>query len=379
MSVWESKTGFEGVFDTLHYTTLNESATSTILDTIISFIVLLDHPEDPSPILSVDERPTMSKMINDLLLHLRLRRRADLTRRVFSLGDDEVAGVSNGARNVWGIWMLWKLTKDGSLPGMRLKVYMSIVLDTRENNAPNLGRVGETCRRSYSFENHIVLGLEQVNRLVDVVCGELSSRGDLDTPFIFTTKVMDIKASAVKRLIKVFLAFGYPLDHFRDFLPNLRAPLPLIVLTVLSLLAQLTAHSATSGHTPPTLSPLFGPLLFGLGPPGLPFHHTYNFYLLSVSAMEHTLLAFIRWQNTPDTTGQYSNILTNGTASILGVPPRLKEWIKGYPAMLNKNSNYKISNGFLAFNLEAAALLNPRKGTRKMRMTYVQRNVRTYE
>ncbi|KIK71712.1 hypothetical protein GYMLUDRAFT_343141 [Collybiopsis luxurians FD-317 M1] len=297
-----------------------------------------------------------------------------------------------------------------------------------------------------SFENHVVLGLEQVTRLVDVVCGELSSRGGLDTPFIFTTKAMDIKASAVKRLIKAFLgtcvvlvgrekdfaeqrwreeasfagmhelgmclrwglarvariydgaecrgllnwdyylqwaqqeqALGYPPDHFRDFLPNLQAPLRLILLTVLSLLAQLTAHSATSGHTPPTLSPLFGPLFFGLGPPGLPFHHTYNFYLLSVSAMEHILLAFIRWQNTPDATGQYSNILTNGTASTLGVPPRLKEWIKGYPAMLNKNSNYKISNGFLASNLEAAALLNPRKGARKIRITNVQRNVRTYE
>ncbi|KIK71714.1 hypothetical protein GYMLUDRAFT_236007 [Collybiopsis luxurians FD-317 M1] len=60
-----------------------------------------------------------------------------------SSGDDEVAGVSNGARDVWGVWMLWKLTKDGSLPGMRLKVYMSIVLDTRENDAPNLGGVEE--------------------------------------------------------------------------------------------------------------------------------------------------------------------------------------------------------------------------------------------
>ncbi|GAW09682.1 hypothetical protein LENED_011860 [Lentinula edodes] len=261
-----------------------------------------------------------------------------------------------------------------------------------------------------SFEKHVVLGLEQVNRLVDIACEELCSRGGLDTPFIFTTLALDINASAVKRLVKSFLgtcvvlvgrekdvaekkwreeakfanmhelgmclrwglaritrlingveirgmlnwehyiqwaeqeqALGYPPEHFRAFLPTLQTPLRLILLTVLSLLARLTAHSSTSGHTPPTLSPLFGPLIFGLGPSGLPFNHTYTLYLRSVNAMEHILLAFIRWQNTPDATGSYSNILTGGTASALGVPPRLKEWIKGYPAMLDTISNYRLS------------------------------------
>ncbi|KAJ3860703.1 hypothetical protein EV359DRAFT_48626 [Lentinula novae-zelandiae] len=292
-----------------------------------------------------------------------------------------------------------------------------------------------------SFEKHVVLGLEQVNRLVDIACEELCSRGGLDTPFIFTTLALDINASAVKRLVKCFLgtcvvlvgrekdvaekkwreeakfanmhelgmclrwglaritrlingvetrgmlswehyiqwaeqeqALGYPPEHFRAFLPNLQTPLRLILLTVLSLLARLTAHSSTSGHTPPTLSSLFGPLIFGLGPSGLPFNHTYTLYLRSVNAMEHILLAFIRWQNTPDATGSYSNILTGGTASALGVPPRLKEWIKGYPAMLDTISNYRLS---AVSSPEQRH--RPRKGARTVRVTSVRRNVKVYQ
>ncbi|KAJ3774386.1 hypothetical protein FB446DRAFT_787002 [Lentinula raphanica] len=296
-----------------------------------------------------------------------------------------------------------------------------------------------------SFEKHVVLGLEQVNRLVDVVCEELVSRGGLDTPFIFSTLALDVNAGAVKRLVKAFLgtcvvlvgrekdvaeikwrdeakfanmhelgmclrwglaritriideaevrgllswehyiqwaeqeqgnvtALNYPPDHFRSFLPSLQTPLRLILLTILSLLARLTAHSATSGHTPPTLSPLFGPLIFGLGPSGLSFNHTYTYYLRSVNAMEHILLSFIRWQNTPDATGSYSNILTGGTASALGVPPRLKEWIKGYPAMLDTNANYRLSS------LSSSEQQHrPRKGARTVRVTSVRRNVKTYD
>ncbi|KAJ4470941.1 hypothetical protein J3R30DRAFT_3686098 [Lentinula aciculospora] len=292
-----------------------------------------------------------------------------------------------------------------------------------------------------SYEKHVVLGLEQVNRLVDIVCEELCSRGGLDTPFIFSTLALDINAGAVKRLVKAFLgtcvvlvgrekdtaeqkwreeakfanmhelgmclrwglaritriidgvevrgllswehyiqwaeqeqALRYPPEHFRAFLPTLQTPLRLILLTILSLLARLTAHSATSGHTPPTLSPLFGPLIFGLGPFGLPFNHTYTFYLRSVNAMEHILLAFIRWQNTPDATGSYLNMLTGGTASALGVPPRLKEWIKGYPAMLDISSNYRPSS---VSSSEQRHL--PRKGARTTRVTSVRKNVKAYE
>lgn len=56
-----------------------------------------------------------------------------------------------------------------------------------------------------SFERHVVLGLEQAARLVDVISLELQNRGGLDTPFIFSTLGLDINAGAVKRLIKTFI------------------------------------------------------------------------------------------------------------------------------------------------------------------------------
>lgn len=55
-----------------------------------------------------------------------------------------------------------------------------------------------------SYERHVILGLEQVARLVDVVADELGTRG-LTTPFIFSTLAMDISAPAIKRLIQAFL------------------------------------------------------------------------------------------------------------------------------------------------------------------------------
>ena len=62
---------------------------------------------------------------------------------------------------------------------------------------------------------------------------------------------------------------------------------------------RFTAHSSSSGHTPPILSPLFGPLLFSLGLAALPFHHTYLQYLPVTHTTEHVLFTFVRWQDAP--------------------------------------------------------------------------------
>lgn len=55
-----------------------------------------------------------------------------------------------------------------------------------------------------SYGRHVVLGLEELTRLVDVVGDELGTRG-LTTPFIFSTLGLDVSASAVKRLIQSFV------------------------------------------------------------------------------------------------------------------------------------------------------------------------------
>ncbi|PFH49544.1 hypothetical protein AMATHDRAFT_76152 [Amanita thiersii Skay4041] len=278
-----------------------------------------------------------------------------------------------------------------------------------------------------AYQRHVVLGLSQLARLVDVVADELSTRGGITTPFIFSTTALDVSYSSIKRLIAAFLdtcemrsspsvekaeakwrdearfaglhelgmclrwglarvvrisrgmevrgliawdhyvkfrdseaALKYPPGHFQTFLQDLPPTLQSIVTTVLTLLIRLTANSTSSGHTPPSLSPLFGPLFFGLGPATLAFHHTYIHYLRSTNAMEHIILAFIRWQDTPRTG-------PSGSAAALGVPARLKDWIKGYPAMLPFLTDPKKDT-----------VPQSRKGARTLRLLNVRRNVRMY-
>jgi hypothetical protein len=55
-----------------------------------------------------------------------------------------------------------------------------------------------------SYQRHVVLGLEEITRLVDVVSQELCTRG-LTTPFIFSALALDVSASATTRLIEAFL------------------------------------------------------------------------------------------------------------------------------------------------------------------------------
>ncbi|CDO71773.1 hypothetical protein BN946_scf184923.g3 [Trametes cinnabarina] len=267
-----------------------------------------------------------------------------------------------------------------------------------------------------SYGRHVILGLQEVARLVDVVGEELGTRG-LTTPFIFSALALDVSATAVKRLIQTFLntctkpsseadrqwreearlagphelgmtlrwglarvvrwvgghqvrglvsyeaycewrdaeaALNYPGLHFSSFLDPLDPLLRSILVGLFTLLCRFAAHSASSGHTPPTLSPLFGPLLFGLGPSTLNFHHAYVHYLRATTATEHLILAFIRWQDTK----------TSAASPALGVPTRLKAWIQGYPAMLptiGKNERPQ-----------------PRRGARTVRVLSVRRNVRMY-
>ncbi|KAF8063469.1 hypothetical protein FPV67DRAFT_1506721 [Lyophyllum atratum] len=301
----------------------------------------------------------------------------------------------------------------------------------RPRNESSLDQTKEHDYGYLSYERHVVLGLEQVARLVVVISDELGTRGGITTPFIFSTTALDISSSAIKRLIRTFLdtcinqsghaaadaetkwrdearfagphelgmclrwglarvirsvggqdvrgllswdryvdfrdseaALGYPPAHFATLLPDLAGTLQTVLITLLTLLSRLTANSTSSGHTPPTLSPLFGPLIFGLGPATLAFHHTYMHYLRAVNAMEHLQLAFIRWQDCPRTAGDST---ITGSATGLGVPTRLKEWIKGYPAMLpflqDPSQNQKP---------------HARRGVRTVRVMSVRRNVRMY-
>ena len=265
-----------------------------------------------------------------------------------------------------------------------------------------------------SYFHHVVLSLDEVDRLVHTVTEELGTRG-LTTAFLFSSHALDVNSSRVRRLIQAFLCTcvsfpasdaectwqeearfaalpevamclrsglarvlrvsggmlceasslgictssgagpdlvsdfsatslqtqcrfpfivqDYPPTHFEALIAHLLQPPPSIIINVISL-ARLTPHSSSSGHTHPTLSRLFEPLLFGLGPAALSFHHTYLEYLLATNSMEHVLLSFVRWQDVPSNESSGSFGGGPGNAASLGVPTRLKDSIRGYPAVL---------------------------------------------
>jgi Meiotically up-regulated protein Msb1/Mug8 domain len=150
-------------------------------------------------------------------------------------------------------------------------------------------------------------------------------------------------------LLTAFVGALYPPQYFGAFLPSLPPEVQVLLTSLLSFLSRLTAHATSSGLTPPAISSLFGPLLFGLGSPSLPFHHTYGAYLRCSHATEHLLLAYIRAQDA-------------ATSRAVGIPSRLKDWIRGYPAMIPPMEK----------------LDKARRGARTVRITSVRRNVRLY-
>ncbi|KAE9390396.1 hypothetical protein BT96DRAFT_925916 [Gymnopus androsaceus JB14] len=172
---------------------------------------------------------------------------------------------------------------------------------------------------------------------------------------------------------------GYPPAHFAQLLD-----------TMVKVPKQSVAPR--SRCTPPTLAPLFGILVFGLdasasglasssspnsslattlGSPSHPFTATYTSYLRSTHAMEHLLLSFIRWQDTPVSLG-------GGGIGVGGVPTRCKEWVMEYPRELsNHNAVLALMDGGGAHGERGA--LGPRQGAKTLRVVSVKRTVPVYD
>ncbi|KIK58925.1 hypothetical protein GYMLUDRAFT_245700 [Collybiopsis luxurians FD-317 M1] len=194
-------------------------------------------------------------------------------------------------------------------------------------------------------------------------------------------------------------------SRYREVLPE---PLKGTLVDLFGVLARLIAHSAKSGITPPSLSPLFGPLLFGLGPlersPSSPspsstnpsagsgtpyvdpssFESAYAAYLRSVHATEHLILSFIRWQDTPGGASSSGRNAVGGTVG--GVPTRLKEWIRDYPRMLSGHANIlALSDSLSTFSgmgmgtIGGGGRIPIRKGAKTSRVVEVKRTVEHYE
>jgi len=84
--------------------------------------------------------------------------------------------------------------------------------------------------------------------------------------------------------------------------------------------------------------------------------------------MEHVLLAFVRWQDAPGNESSGSFGGGPGSAAPLGLPTRLKDWIRGYPAMLPEPATRSRKHD----------RLQPRHGARTVRVVSVRRDVRMY-
>jgi hypothetical protein len=63
-----------------------------------------------------------------------------------------------------------------------------------------------------------------------------------------------------------------------------------------------------------------------------PFHHTYLVYFHATNTMEHVLPTFVYWQDAPSNKLSGSFGGGPGSATSLGVPMWLKDYIRGYLA-----------------------------------------------
>lgn len=146
------------------------------------------------------------------------------------------------------------------------------------------------------------------------------------------------------------LALRFPATHITAFVESVPPLVRPILADLLKLFSRLCAYSAQSGLTPIALSTFFGPLLFGLGPESAPFSHTYAAYLRSSHAAEHLILCTIR------------NVEVESLNTATSMPPRLKDWIRGYPVMISPLKD----------------LEKPRRGSKLIRVASSRRNTRLY-
>ncbi|KZS88475.1 hypothetical protein SISNIDRAFT_459696, partial [Sistotremastrum niveocremeum HHB9708] len=265
-----------------------------------------------------------------------------------------------------------------------------------------------------SYQKDVILGLDEVHRLVQVVSGEIEGRC-LQTPFLFSTLAIDLSSGATRRLIDSFLRTcgtapgpateaaeakfaedakfagphelamllrwglarilrlveGAEMKGILDWEMYLRwredeaaseyppiyiqaffQTLPLLPSSILTTLLNLMAR-LTTYSTSSGLTPTMLSTLFApllFHIPTQTFEACYASYLATSHATEHLLLAYIRLQD-------HSTI---GTPTSL--PTKLKSWIRGYPSMLPQMESLNV----------------PRRGAKLIKVTTVRRNVRLY-
>ncbi|KAH9948184.1 Dopey, N-terminal-domain-containing protein [Amylocystis lapponica] len=134
------------------------------VDHIVTTVIQLQQVSQLEPQFYIDDRATISTMVNTLLKYLRLPYAAYHMRTVtliWSLESisrsphvESVIAQNLSSRNSQAVQdaceafgVLWRLTDDNLAPGFHLKVPMMTVLDTLKSEDPSLRRIGETWMR----------------------------------------------------------------------------------------------------------------------------------------------------------------------------------------------------------------------------------------
>ncbi|WFC98977.1 hypothetical protein MYAM1_001711 [Malassezia yamatoensis] len=113
---------------------------------------------------------------------------------------------------------------------------------------------------------------------------------------------------------------GYPTTAYVLLTQALEPPVVRLLDTLLDFFALVATHSRHNGMTPSKIGRLFGPLLFGL-PEDASFRETYTQFVRAGNALEHILLAFMRYHASM---AQSQDML----------PKRLLKHIRDYPRLL---------------------------------------------
>ena len=173
-----------------------QTATFLTADRLISLAIALHCNQFLEPRFTIDERPTLDKMVNRLLKYLQPTYSAYHVRAVNLIWSLESSTTHSHVESILAKCMtslkpstflagyeafgvLWRLTgkttfisfalylsflsEDNLLPGFRFKVPMMFVLDTLKSNNLTLRRLGETwmrcCLKSYIRYSEIPLSM----------------------------------------------------------------------------------------------------------------------------------------------------------------------------------------------------------------------------
>ncbi|PFH49049.1 hypothetical protein AMATHDRAFT_5245 [Amanita thiersii Skay4041] len=184
-----------------------KSITFPVVDSAVTLVMALHQCHFLNPQLNIDDRATMSKMVNKLLYYLGPMSAVYHVRVVsliWSLDDtttkphvESILAQSLTsleptkaleAYDAFGV--LWRFSEDNLLPGFKMKIPMMLVLDALKSDDPSLRRVGETWMRC---------SLKSYLRILDPIVYELLDPSMRRTPTVSKVKDREIATYLYER------------------------------------------------------------------------------------------------------------------------------------------------------------------------------------